>query len=1262
MKQDQLYAEYLDKKQGSNPDDSGMMKLFEEIQSEANKESDLSSVQGQQKTPFNTIDPQSGDSVQQLEFEELRINTRPQTWGPDRDVIERPDGDVIEKRKSFLERTMPEIYKRIMSAKNSSRDFVEDNYENNFIINYHSHQTILPVPLQVFATSCEISHQTEAPFESASINLQMGFDTATVIFGGEDGHPSPGGWILIRQKSTSDERVEEFVPSEFHHLGSGVKNVSPALFLGTISSITWDLQSDQNGTMQCNINLQVNSFVHNLMYGEYKVNSNPLYDDKYSYFKQAVGLTRDPSLPLPSELAQLNQQVDSLSLESDRQTQILTSNESIISAYDNGDTTITFAEYEAAGLAYNNAEIELERINSELESLSSEIERLDQDFLPGIPSSEDRNMATPLFTPSGYSSSPFMTDVNNIGGYFSQLQIMLSGKKIKIKGPDGKETESRFTKPQSSFILNDVLRKFAYPVMPLSFYAEPLDLEVLFNTYGKAIEEGLLPQDPQEFYEFLKDGIFKGEGFVLQALFLGIVYIFKDSPEYQMFKRPGNIPTTSESPVRQYDNIRNYSVTDPDYFSSPEGSSSPVGKNYFSSNTVSSPITGKTIDDYLEYASLFSLNTSTVYDGLKLGDVIHVATTRDDVPISSELWSAMPKTEQTEIDPRNITNINQKNTTIWGLLSGTFQYDPEIVELYPTIIPLKGLDSQKLSKEVYSKNYNKAIEDLKQKGFEDTLLDLKPKSSLNYPHPLWHAIGGIPTLVYRLKPMHPVLKGSIAKDRIDAIRRVQDRIRFGGLPVEPLQYITDFEKLKGFERTSPKGRIQFRVLDEYVDNSYFEPKSIQLENKQTISVTSQNEIIQSKYEVETQGLTSPTQNFSSPDKPVRQGMQRIDVDSKSGYVTYQDVKKLALPVYVDRNEITSFRFSQLDTLRVNNTRSTAFNIEGLSAQTSGTEKAGINSKYVVNVDSALKYGLRTYENIIPFHYNNSFESKPDTALKVLEEEIKELTQTYGSVPTSKIAYLYELYNSELVKSSQGYNKIRMGASAERLYMMMGDEQKYFRGVLNCVLLLNKEILPGMWIEIAMTDPKIKEAYKATSGGYGVHSGIIFAYVTGVSHSYSVNQETGLVNAITSINFERGSIGGVIPNFPSRLDAQTEEDVGFDSFTKALKKYGNIDIGTSIEFSPAGFAVVDFSILDSGDADTQSKTVLLDSALNWAKTQYELGNLSKEEYDAALNVAESGENPLSKDDYSSTLALVELLENEGLEVPQDLLAQIEFLRS
>lgn len=1240
---------------------NSMFSLFERIRQEGLKESAL---QGgiEQKTPFN----QGAAGVQQTEFSEKeiqgRVDTRRPTWGPPLDKEQ-------EKRKTFLQKTMPQIYKRIKSIK-EGKDQLEDSYANNFIINYHSHQTLLPIPLQMFATDVSIVHQTESPYESATIRVNMGFDTAAVVFAGEDGHPSPGGWILIRHKATSDESLTPFLPSHLQNPRdeNGLQNTAPAVFLGTVSGIDWNVNSDSNGTMQCIVTLSCNSFIHNIMQGEYATTGAYLQDELYSFYKSTLQLNPDPTIPIPSKV-----KLDLLTAELEKAVARQTEAQATIDAM---TSTPPREEYNQAEL--DRAGAEVAAATEEISKLSAEIDAVDanypadNDYLPGIPSSRDRNIiADPLFRPDGYTSNAFVTGLNSYSDYIGRLRKLLKGQSITLSNGT---TRTLSLKPSEA--LNDMLRKFAYPVMPLSFFAEPFDIEVIFNTYLMSINEENLPDDPDEFYESLKYGFYANQNgvaggetqieFITQALYLGIVYIHQDQYGTDAFSRPGTVPITSGFGPQGADQ---FSVTDPDYFTDNPGGGRPVGRNYFSSNGgVTAPITGQKIDNYLEYAELFTNNLPSLYKGLRLGDVIHVATNRDDVPLSSELWASMPKAEQSEIDPFQFSNMNIKNTTVWGLLSGSFQYDPEIVDFYPTIIPLRDQDARRLPQKVYDNHPTyktmEANANLLQK--ESGIADFRPKSSLFNPHPLWHAIGGIPTLVYRLKPMHPIIKNNISKDRIDKIRRVQDRARFGGFAVEPLQYITDFEKYIETQTVNSQGKFQFRpVNDEYVDNSYFDelPKVVAGQGPKGEVIpgyaTTQNEIITGEA-TDSFKLSKERQNelgLTKEDKPVRHGLKKIDYEG--GEVSLVDLNSVALPVFISRQEIKSLRFSQLDTLRINSVSCKTSSARG--EHLTG-EAAYIKSKFVTNLDSALKYGYRPYENIIPsLIAKQKTQNVQQAALTAVEEAIRRQGIT-------DVAELYKIYTKALVAPGGDIASLyRLGAAAERLYMMMGDEQKYFRGTMTCTALLDKDIQPGMWVEVALASPDSPiNPYGATGGGYGLHAGVLFVYVLGVTHEHFVDQNTGLVVAETSINFERGSIGGVIPNFPSRLDNQRiKKDkqnlraVGREAAELEFFKMITDEIGPTIgSIKPAAFDAVDFEAYDDPTTPESTKAFIKDEGLEFFRQQLAQGNITREEYAEAVTQIEAGINPLPKDIYQPVRDLVDYLNANGITPPNKLTNQVK----
>lgn len=181
---------------------------------------------------------------------------------------DNPEGDT--------QTTLAPLFKLIQ--KSMKFDRLEDSYANNFIINLHNYNYPVPIPLQMFITSIEISNTKEAPYQSASMTIQLPVSIATSLFSGPDGSPEPGHWIVIRHRP-NDPNNSPYDTIFGDKSGQSLDNLQ---FIGTISNISYDISVGNNGNSVCSISILANSFIHNLMYAEYKVKPANMVDQEYS--------------------------------------------------------------------------------------------------------------------------------------------------------------------------------------------------------------------------------------------------------------------------------------------------------------------------------------------------------------------------------------------------------------------------------------------------------------------------------------------------------------------------------------------------------------------------------------------------------------------------------------------------------------------------------------------------------------------------------------------------------------------------------------------------------------------------------------------------------------------------------------------------------------------------------------------------------------------------------------------------------------------
>ena len=512
--------------------------------------------------------------------------------------------------------------------------------------------------------------------------------------------------------------------------------------------------------------------------------------------------------------------------------------------------------------------------------------------------------------------------------------------------------------------LSTMINALGYPLLPVSMRMEPMDLASFLN----AIAGGGL--DLQELVARLS---LHYDEDTLKVLLSGVLSVYEI--------------IAIDSSIINYDAVRTNIAQ--------------IYAKYAQENSGVNGIfenASDTTEEIRDIKDLLKHDLEAFNQPIRISSIIHVATTRDDLPPSHPMWACMPHDDLPFVDINRIKNVNMETTTVWDLLQGTFQPDDNIIEFYPTIINISDRDVE---------------------YFKEQSIDIKPIHRL---------LGGMPTLILRMKPMHPLLgRDGISKQSIDKQKLKAAALLKGNTSaVKILQYKTASEMMSDV--------LNGRKLSEYRDSSLGQ---------------------QLPYYVK------PTVSSTHPDY----------------------IRAVALPPQIYGDEIIRLRFNQSDRARVNSTKV----INPQTKNMSGKLRYAIDGDAVQNVYSAVRHGLRSYDPVWPY---NEFRSTPT------------------SKPNGDEAPNYALLNTHL---------------SERCYMIMGDDQKYFEGTLQCGNLIDKGIVPGVWVEVIMKKGVYAKNVKPND--------ILLIYVTSISYDYNINQDTGNVECTSNINFRRGSYGGLIPNFP-----------------------------------------------------------------------------------------------------------------------------------
>jgi len=590
--------------------------------------------------------------------------------------------------------------------------------------------------------------------------------------------------------------------------------------------------------------------------------------------------------------------------------------------------------------------------------------------------------------------------------------------------------------------LRNFVQQFAYPMLPISLHSEPMNsqaLNKLLLTPGATFEETIA-----NLKLYVPEPIING-------LLYGLADLAQLAGDEQLGF--GGDPFTQfwdpENPTRNsFEKWISNGFTNPD-------------EAYAETRYARGDVVGEAV---------FLRQTTKVqpkYE-LQLRDIIHVATKRDDLPPSSELYGTMPVTTEAFQDLNRIRNLGAKSLTVWGLFQGTFQIDSQLIEFYPTMVPL--LDS-----------------DIKY--FE------KMQGKIANPVKLIHKkLGGIPTLILRLKPMHP----TVSIDHVSIDNEYLRKHQFGSpSPLPPPCYITSSEIVGMNVKDNSFGKI---MSSDTIEMGEFE-QNYDDEVTETLDLSGPNGVL---------GRTMDTRmgpaNFS---RTMKIGGGKTDLTKVSA-----EGAKPIIPVQIRKHQIKGMRFSQNDASRIN---ATFMNLPGVKNMSSRV-KYGIMSDPVINNTAALKHGLRMYESTYPYFELSAFQGQKHSR---------------GDDMGTFFALAADNYTD--------MTRFKTTALAERAYMIYGDEQKYFSGNLVCTSLIPQNIYPGCWAEVFLQEPtgnKIKDQHST-----------LHIYVDSVSHDYFTDIFDGNVSVTTRIGFSRGSYGAIAPNFPTVRAAIPDHRAAVGSRTK-----------------------------------------------------------------------------------------------------------------
>lgn len=1009
----------------------------------------------------------------------------------ERDGLEGSVAESFKKgdKENYSHGPVTDLLKALFKhSKSSSPDLeIKDNtYFNNFIINYHSYYYPIPISLQEFVTNCEIACEKNSPYESCNLTLRIPFDLAKKIFSADDGHPSPGGWLLIRNRYSKDgNNITEDLTRTLKDFDVNYEYErrvqSPSIFFGVVSNISWNIFSDANGLFVCEINLLVNSFIHNLIYGEFMVQQSGVKDNIDEIVKGG---------------AYYGKTVDEIVKQ---------------------QNTYTFRAKPEIG-----APLSLPFVFSQSEYLA--FLSTQRAYLNGQNFDEASN--NPNFV-----GAPLPKEFNDIE---EKIQDPTS--------PTGFRVEKIPVKLPIGYILYNMINKLCYMYLPVSILAEPMDTETfkdislrLFNTIG-ITEVDNYEQAISEIEKSIKLFILQGKkqgvsNEILKLLAGGFINILG----YATGESPAFVdPNNPNNPIYSYAELLSLGAAQQQYArSSAQYSVTPTQPDedeQIKSRTYLRPtrsFSAKADLDRIrqELDDLINSNPYEIVAPLRLGDILHVATTKNHIPQDYELHAAMPWREIRDYDITKFINYYSGSQTIWGLLKATFQPDDEIFELFPTFIPMPE-SMYKFSKKSDKEAEYKKVVDKQQShfGYFGPI-----RSSLKVGNPIWNLIGGIPTIVYRLKPITP--GHMINKEYINAYNKklkeskllIKERPQMQYTPVTEStatkysfygeeSVLEDTTEINSAGEKVKKITKKGMFISDLRDNSY----GLLNDYRWTNSIKSDEEKKKVSQYFDEYKLGKANQQYAKDE------FTDTYVQSQSHLTGYE----IFLPPYISQNEIIQLSFNQSDAMRINGVY-----IDSVITKNMGSViKYSLAGKFVVEPESTFIHGLRKYENTYPFFY--STEKEFTDIKEKINSKINELSRQGKTV--DEIAEDKTLVKDFLTKVTGTSNYQSTSRLSERYYMIIGDEQKYLSGSLRVIgNLLSDEIKPGLWIEVSLDEsidyPKLPNRRKQSTE---IKSNMLFAYVDAVSVVWNVDQNNGNVTSETIISFSRGSFGRIMPNFPT----------------------------------------------------------------------------------------------------------------------------------
>lgn len=1003
----------------------------------------------------------------------------------ERDVLEGSVAESFKKgdKENYSHGPVTDLLKALLKhSKFSSPDLeIKDNtYFNNFIINYHSYYYPIPISLQEFVTNCEITCEKNSPYESCNLTLRIPFDLAKKIFSADDGHPSPGGWLLIRNRYSKEgnnitedltRTLKDFdVNYEFERRAQ-----SPAIFFGVVSNISWNIFSDTNGLFVCEINLLVNSFIHNLIYGEFMVQQSGVKDNIDEIVKGG---------------AYYGKTVDEIVKQ---------------------QNTYTFRAKPEIG-----APESLPFVFSQSEYSA---------FL-----SQQRNYLIGRNYDSKYIKKDFQEFFNLIDADFRDPT-----------SPTGFTKGKTLAMLPMGYVLYNMIKKLCYMYLPVSILAEPMDTETfkdmsarLFNAIG-ITEVDNYEQAISEIEKSIKLFILQGKkqgvsNEILRLMAGGFISILG----YATGESPAFVdPNNPNNPIYSYAELLSLGAAQQQYErSSAQYSATPTQQDedeQIRSRTYLRPtrsFSAKADLDRIrqELDDLINSNPYEIVAPLRLGDILHVATTKNHIPQDYELHAAMPWRELRDYDITKFINYYSGSQTIWGLLKATFQPDDEIFELFPTFIPMTE-SMYKFSKQSDKEAEYKKVVDTQQNhyGYFGPI-----RSSLNVGNPIWNLIGGIPTIVYRLKPTTP--GHEISKEYINAYNK---KLKESNLLIKQrpeMQYTTVTEDtvpmfegeesvLEDTTEINPGGETVKKIkkikkmISEFRDNSYGLLNDYRWNN----TVKSIEEKKKASQYFDEYKLGKAKSQYAKDE------FTDTYVQSQSHLTGYE----IFLPPYISQNEIIQLSFNQSDAMRING----VYIDSAVTKNMNSVIKYSLAGKYVVEPESTFMHGLRKYENTYQFFYstNNLFTDIKERMNWKINELLRQ-GKTVDQIVEENETLVTDFY-TKIIGKDKFNSTSRL---SERYYMIIGDEQKYLSGSLRVIgNLLSDEIKPGLWIEVSLDEsidyPKLPNRRKQSTE---IKSNMLFAYVDAVSVVWNVDQNNGNVTSETIISFSRGSFGRIMPNFPT----------------------------------------------------------------------------------------------------------------------------------